>query len=221
MRKMSLSLSSLLFLCLTSSAFAVTSAKKAVTPKDVAPAAPVVGSPAPEFTADTATGSKQTLSALKGKFVVLEWYNKDCPFVRKQYDSNKMQGLQSEFTGKGVAWFQVLSSGKGKEGFQDGPHALAQLKNEKSPESVGILLDPKGTLGKLYQAKTTPHMFIIDPKGVLIYAGAIDSKATAEKEDVKTSQNYVEAALNEAMATPARPVTIAATKSYGCSVHYQ
>jgi len=217
---------SLLILCLALPAFATSDTNTKKTPPVAAKSADTkktvelkIKEPAPEFTATDAAGKTQKLADYKGKFVVLEWYNKDCPFVRKQYDSNKMQSLQEKFTATGkVVWFQVLSSGKGKEGYLDGPGAISQIATEKA-KVTGALLDPSGKLARMYGAKSTPHMFIIDPKGALIYAGAIDSKRSADKEDIKTSENYVDAALNEALA--GNPVTIAATTSYGCSIHYQ
>ncbi len=175
------------------------------------------GQPAPEFTLTDTNGQSHALSAFKGKYVVLEWLNHDCPFVRKHYDSGNMQSLQKEFTGKDVVWLSVNSSADGKQGNYSADQANA-LTVEKGAAPTAILLDGDGTVGKLYGAQTTPHMYVINPDGVLIYQGAIDSKPSADAQDIPTSTNYVKAAIEEAMA--GKPVTTASTKSYGCSVKY-
>ncbi len=199
-----------------------TSPTSPVTAPENAEAKAVVGSEAPDFKTKDSNGKTVTLASLRkkyaDKFIVLEWFNKDCPFVRKHYDSHNMQKLQEKYTALGVKWFQVLSSGKGKEGYQTGAQANAQAKTEDA-HLTGILLDPSGKLGKLYGAKTTPDMYIIDPKGTLIYSGAIDSTKSANAEDIKTSKNWVDIALTEAMAK--KQVSVASTTPYGCSVHYQ
>lgn len=178
----------------------------------------VVGQPAPDFTLPAAGGGAQSLSALKGKWVVLEWVNHDCPFVRKHYGSGNMQKLQSAWTAKGVAWFSVNSSPPGKQGHLTAEQAKT-LTAEKKAAPTAVLLDPDGKVGHLYGAKTTPHMFVISPKGDLVYAGAIDDKASTDQADIVGARNYVQAALEEAMG--GKPVTMAATQSYGCSVKYQ
>lgn len=176
---------------------------------------PKIGVAAPDFTATDNTGKVQRLADYRGKYVVLEWTNHGCPFVKKQYDSGEMQKLQKQYKDK-VVWFTVNSSAKGKQGYVDAKAATAELKQFKA-EPAAVLLDPKGTLGKLYAASTTPDMYVIDPKGTLIYEGAIDDKqSTDPKEAPKT--NYVQAALDEALAGKA--VTTASTKSYGCGVKY-
>ncbi len=175
------------------------------------------GSPAPDFTLTDSAGQKHSLSDYKGKFVVLEWINPDCPFVKKQYDSGNMQNLQKQYTEKGVVWLSIDSSAPGKEGHYSAQDINDWAKKENAAPSA-ILLDGDGTAGKIYDAKTTPHMFIIDPKGVLIYQGAIDSIASADKGDIAKAQNYVQTALDESLAGKA--VTTPATKSYGCSVKY-
>jgi len=176
-----------------------------------------VGSPAPDFTGTSTKGEKISLADYKGKFVVLEWHNKDCPYVRAHYDSGNMQKLQKEFMEKGVAWLVINSSAKGKQGFVDAKGAEEQMKKDGSTPTAYIL-DENGTIGKLYGAQTTPHMFIIDPKGTLIYNGAIDDKVTTEKDEVAKSNNYVVAALNEAMAGKA--VSKPTSRPYGCTVKY-
>jgi peroxiredoxin len=177
-----------------------------------------VGEPAPDFTGKGSDGKTYHLSDLRGKYVVLEWHNRECPFVKKHYESGNMQRLQKEWTGKGVTWLTVLSSAPGKQGNATAADENAYIKTKKASPSAAIL-DPEGTIGNLYSAKTTPHMFVIDPKGTLIYNGAIDDKASANKADIQGAKNYVSAALTEAMA--GKPVTDASTRPYGCSVKYK
>lgn len=176
-----------------------------------------VGETAPDFTLTDTNGKAQSLSSYKGKFVVLEWLNHDCPFVHKHYDSGNMQALQKEYTGKDVVWLSINSSAEGKEGYYSAEKSN-ELTKEKDASPTAVLLDTDGKVGKLYGAKTTPHMFIVSPQGLLIYQGAIDDKASADQEDIKTSKNYVKAALDEAIAGKA--VSEPSTKSYGCSVKY-
>jgi peroxiredoxin len=180
-------------------------------------AAPEIGKPAPDFTLSDQSGKPVKLSDAKGKYVVLEWYNKDCPFVRKHYDSKNMQTLQKKYAQKGVIWYTVVTSHEGKEGHLTPKQAAAQMKVE-GMGSKGILDDSQGEVGHLYGAKTTPHMYIVDKKGELIYMGGIDDKASADVEDIKTSKNYVAAALDEAMA--GKPITKPSSRPYGCSVKY-
>lgn len=178
--------------------------------------APTVGQPAPGFSATNSDGKTTKLADLKGKYVVLEWTNDGCPFVKKHYNGN-MQTLQKEATDKGAVWLSVISSAPGKQGHVDGKAANALTASRKAHPSQ-VLLDPSGELGQLYDAKTTPHMFIINPEGKLIYAGGIDSIASADEEDIAKAKPYVRVALTEAMA--GKPVTEAVTKPYGCSVKY-
>jgi peroxiredoxin len=176
-----------------------------------------VGSPAPDFTATDTNGKVHHLSEYKGKFVVLEWHNRDCPYTRKHYMSGNMERLQKEWTGKGVVWFTVISSAPGTQGYVTAEDENAYVaKMNASPTAV--LLDPEGSLGHLYGAKTTPHMFVINPEGVLIYNGAIDDKPTTDAGDISTARNYVQAALEEAMA--GQPVSTPNSRPYGCSVKY-
>ncbi|HXZ80062.1 MAG TPA: redoxin domain-containing protein [Terriglobales bacterium] len=176
-----------------------------------------VGDPAPNFTATDSNGKTEQLSAYKGKFVVLEWHNQGCPFTQKHYTSHNMQNLQKEWTGKGVVWFTVISSAPGKQGYVTADEENAYLK-QMAASPTAVLLDPNGAVGHLYDAKTTPHMFIINPDGVLIYNGAIDDKASTDASDIPTSKNYVEAALQE--ATTGKPVSNPTSRPYGCSVKY-
>lgn len=176
-----------------------------------------VGSPAPDFTGTSSKGEKISLADFKGKYVVLEWHNKDCPYVRAHYDSGAMQKVQKEWMSKGVVWLVVNSNAKGKQGAVDGKGAEEQLKKDGSTPTAYIL-DEDGKIGKLYGAQTTPHMYVIDPKGTLIYNGAIDDKVTSDKNEVLKSNNYVTAALNEAMA--GKPVSKPTSRPYGCTVKY-
>lgn len=179
---------------------------------------PAPGSAAPDFSVTDSKGKTQSVSQYKGKTVVLEWFNPGCPFVKKHYGSNNMQKLQDEFTGKGVVWLTVDSSAPGKEGHLTPEEAEKQITEWKM-KSTALLLDPDGKAGQAYGAKNTPHMFVINPEGKVIYAGAIDSKATPNPADIATSSNYVKAALDQSMA--GKPVATASTKPYGCSVKYK
>jgi len=177
-----------------------------------------VGEPAPDFTATDSHGRVQRLSDYKGKFVVLEWHNQGCPYTRKHYESGNMQRLQKEWTAKGVVWLSVISSAPGTQGYVTAAEENDYLGKMKAAPS-SVLLDPTGAIGHLYAAKTTPHMFIVDPKGTLIYNGAIDDHPTSDASDILASRNYVSAALQEALA--GKPIREAATRPYGCSVKYR
>jgi peroxiredoxin len=178
---------------------------------------PKVGSAAPDFSIADAKGKTHSVSENKGKFVVLEWFNPECPFVKKHYSTGSMQKLQQEFAGKGVVWMSIDSSAPGKEGNLTAEAAAKQATDWKM-SSTTLLLDPEGKAGQAYGAKNTPHMFVVNPEGKIVYAGAIDSKATPNAADLAGATNYVKAALDEAMA--GKPVTNANTKPYGCSVKY-
>lgn len=180
-------------------------------------AAAVVGQPAPEFTLTDSNGKSHSLASFKGKHVVLEWNNFDCPFVVKHYGSGNMQKLQQAYTGKGVVWLTVNSSAAGKQGHLQPAEVAAKLTERKAAPSA-YLLDADGTVGKLYGAKTTPHMFVIDPQGKLVYAGAIDDKPSTDQADIAGARNLVVAALDEALA--GKPVSVATSTPYGCSVKY-
>ena len=178
---------------------------------------PRVGAPAPSFSLTDARGKTHSLGEYKGKYVVLEWFNPGCPFVQKHYTSENMQKLQKEFTGKGVAWLTIDSSAEGSQGYLNPEEAKKQLADWQM-KPTALLLDPAGQVGREYHATNTPHMFIINPEGKLIYEGAIDSKASTDADDIKSSTNYVKAALEEAMA--GKPVSTAQTRAYGCSIKY-
>jgi len=181
-------------------------------------AAIVVGKTAPDFVGQGSDGKAYHLADYKGKFVVLQWYNRDCPFIHKHYDSGNMQKLQDTYGKKGVVWFEVISSAPGAEGYLTADEAQAN-RGKSGTKSLATLLDPDGKIGRLYGAKTTPHMFVINPKGTIIYQGAIDDHNSADAADIPNSKNYVAAALDQAMA--GQPVTIASTRPYGCGVKYR
>jgi len=180
-------------------------------------AAPQTGQPAPEFTLTDSNGKSHKLSDFKGKFVVLEWLNHGCPFVVKHYGSGNMQGLQKEFTGKDVVWLSIVSSAPGKQGHMS-PEDANKAKEEKGSASTAVLLDEDGTVGRLYDAKVTPHMFVVDPEGTLIYMGAVDDVKSTDAADIAGAKNYVKQALDEAMA--GKPVSEPTTTAYGCPVKY-
>jgi alkyl hydroperoxide reductase subunit AhpC len=172
---------------------------------------------APNFKLSDTNGQKYSLSDYKGKFVVLEWFNPDCPFVKKHYDSGNIPDLQKKYTSKGVVWLSIDSSAAGKEGNYP-PQGLKKFMTDKGGAPTAVFADADGQVGHLYRAQTTPHMFVIDPKGILIYQGAIDNTPSVNIADLKTARNYVSEALDAAMN--GKPVTVSATKSYGCSVKY-
>jgi peroxiredoxin len=176
-----------------------------------------VGKPAPAFTGMDTHGTMHSLSQYHGKYVVLEWTNKDCPYAKAQYDSGNMQALQKEWTAKGVVWLTILSSAPGQQGYMTEAEENAWIVKVHADPTAAIL-DPSGTIGRAYEAKTTPHMFVIDPSGKLIYDGAIDDRPTTDPSDVDKSHNYVSAALSEAMA--GKSVVTAHSRPYGCSVKY-
>lgn len=176
-----------------------------------------VGQPAPDFTATDSNGKVHKLSEYAGKFVVLEWHNRGCPYTAKHYDSGNMQRLQHEWTARGIIWLTVISSAPGKQGYMTAADENAFLKQANATPTA-VLLDPTGALGHLYDAKTTPQMFIINPQGLLIYNGAIDDRATTDVADINGAKNYVSLALGEALG--GKSVSNATTRPYGCSVKY-
>ena len=176
-----------------------------------------VGDQAPDFTGTDSHGQTHKLSDYRGKFMVLEWHNNGCPFTKKHYESGNMQKLQQEWTSKGVIWLTVISSSPGSQGYVTADQENEYLQKMHAAPTAAIL-DPKGDIGHLYGAKTTPHMFVINPQGQIIYNGAIDDKATTDLSDVNGANNYVSDALQEAMSGKA--VAVATTRPYGCSVKY-
>ena len=179
---------------------------------------PPVGSAAPDFSLTDAQGKTHSLSEYKGKYVVLEWFNPECPFVKKHYGSDNMQKLQGEYTSKGVVWLTIDSNAPGTEGNLTSEEA-EKITTAWKTHQTALLLDPEGKTGRAYGAKNTPDMVIINPEGKIAYEGAIDSKATPNPADIPSSTNYVKAALDESLA--GKPVTTPQTKPYGCSVKYK
>lgn len=180
-------------------------------------AAAVIGQAAPAFTAPAADGKTVTLESLRGKTVVLEWTNADCPFVKKHYDSGNIPSLQKDAISKGVVWLQVISSAPGTQGHVDGATAI-KLNQSRGAAPSGTLLDADGKIGKAYGAQTTPHLFIVNPEGKLVYKGGIDSVASAQPSDIAKADNYVKLALADLQA--GKKVAQASTQPYGCSVKY-
>jgi peroxiredoxin len=176
------------------------------------------GQPAPTFKLEDVNGRSVSLADLRGRYVVLEWNNPNCPFVRKHYASGNMQSLQARYGADKVAWLLVNSTAPGTEDYMDGKKLAAWLAEQKS-QPTALLLDPSGEVGRAYAAKVTPQMVVIDPRGTVIYNGAIDDKRSANAADVAGARNYVAAALDEARA--GKPVSVASTTPYGCTVKYK
>ena len=180
-------------------------------------ASAAIGQPAPDFTAVDTAGKSHKLSDFKGKTVVLEWTNPNCPFVRKHYSGN-MQSLQTEATAKGVVWLAINSTETASGDYLP-PARLVAWNTEKQAVPTALLMDESGKIGTLYGAKTTPHMYLINPRGQLVYAGAIDSVPSARVDDIKTATNYVRQALTESLG--GKPVSVATSRAYGCSIKYK
>lgn len=196
----------------------IAAAAIAVLPFTAATASPDIGAAAPGFTGQTATGASVSLDSLRGKTVVLEWTNKDCPYVRKHYGTENMQALQRESkSDHGVTWITIISSAPGEQGHLSPEAAMANVADTGAAPDH-LILDPEGSIGKMYAARTTPEMFIINPDGVLVYKGGIDDKPSSRRDTVETATNYVRAALDDMSA--GREVAQAVTRPYGCSVKY-
>jgi peroxiredoxin len=180
-------------------------------------AAPVLGQAAPEFRAVDADGKTRALSEFRGKTVVLEWTNNGCPYVQKHYNSGNMQGLQKQATKEGIVWLTVISSAPRTQGYLTPTQAKA-WKAKAGAASTAVLLDPTGVVGRAYDAKVTPHMYVVDRTGKLVYMGGIDDKPSPDPQTLKTARNYLVAALSDVKA--GRPVAQAVTRPYGCSVKY-
>lgn len=181
-------------------------------------AAPAVGQKAPDFVAVDTRGKQHQLSDFAGKYVVLEWTNPGCPFVRKHYGSGNMPATQKAATAKGVVWLAINSTERAASDYLQ-PAALDSWMKTQSAAPTAVLMDEDGTIGQAYGARTTPHIFIIDPKGTLVYAGGIDSIPSSRPDDIKAATNYVNQALGEAFG--GRPISAAATRPYGCSIKYK
>jgi peroxiredoxin len=179
---------------------------------------PPVGTAAPDFSLTDAKGQTHSLSQYKGKYVVLEWFNPECPFVKKHYGSDNMQNLQKEYTDKGVVWLTIDSNAPGTEGNLT-PDQAQKITGSWKTQQTALLLDPDGKVGRAYGAKNTPNMVIISPEGKIAYEGAIDSKATPNPADIPSSTNYVKSALDQSLA--GKSVSTPQTKPYGCSVKYK
>ena len=180
-------------------------------------ASPTIGDPAPGFSLPDTYGTVHTLSEYRGEWVVLEWLNYGCPYVKKHYNSQNMQDLQAKYGEKGVKWLAIVSSAPGKQGYYE-PEAMNEMNEKMGQNALAVLLDPEGTVGRMYNAQTTPQMVIIDPEGTLLYNGAIDDKPSRRAESLEGAHNYLAAGLDEAMA--GQPVSVPTTKPYGCSVKY-
>lgn len=178
----------------------------------------VPGEKAPDFSEVDAAGETRSLEDYKGEWLVLEWFNKDCPYVKKHYGSGNMQALQKKYTDQDINWLTVISSAKGKQGYLEPAQALEVAESHKLAASVPFLLDSDGSMGRAYGAKTTPHMFIINPQGEVVYAGAIDDNDSANPAVIPKSNNYVAAAFDAALN--GEKVAVASSRAYGCSVKY-
>jgi peroxiredoxin len=176
------------------------------------------GNPAPEFTLTDVQGKPHKLSDFKGKYVVLEWFNSECPFVQKHYESGNMQALQKKYGEKGVVWLTINSTSTESSNYRS-PAQSQDIAKSWKMASAALMLDADGKVGQVYGARTTPHMWVIDPSGKVVYAGGIDDKATFRPADVKDAKNFVAAALDESMA--GKPVATPAAAPYGCSVKYK
>ena len=193
-------------ICLTAGLAAMTHA--AVTP----------GATAPDFTLTAVDGKPVSLSQFRGKYVVLEWFNSECPFVQKHYTSGNMQKLQSRYTSEGIVWLAINSTNPEHSNYRD-PQRSREIMSQWKGSPTALLLDPEGGVGRAYEARTTPHMYIIDPQGKLVYRGGIDDKPSFSPRDIPDSRNYVATALDELLA--GKPVSENDTRPYGCSVKYK
>jgi hypothetical protein len=179
-------------------------------------AMPTIGQPAPAFTGKDSNGKTLSLADFADRTVVLEWTNNECPYVRKHYDSGNMQKLQADAAAQGVVWLSIISSAPGNQGYVNGPRANV-LTKERNAKPAAVILDPEGTIGRLYDAKTTPHMYVVE-KGKLVYMGGIDDIRSTRVEDIAKANNFVHAALADIKA--GKQVTTPESTPYGCSVKY-
>ena len=177
----------------------------------------IPGQIAPDFTLTDYENKTQKLSDFKGKFVVLEWFNKDCPFVKKHYGAKNMQALQKRFTERKVVWLTINSSATGKQGHESASEALA-TKKSLSASPTTVLQDFDGKVGRLYGAKTTPHMFVLDPEHKVLFAGAIDDNPSYDPKDIPNAKNFVRMTLEAAMNN--KPIPVSSFKPYGCAIKY-
>jgi peroxiredoxin len=180
--------------------------------------APSVGQPAPDFTLQDTSGKTVRLSDYRGRHVVLEWTNPGCPYVRKHYDSGNMPATQKEAVARGVVWLSINSTEKSSGDYRE-PAQLAAWQAERKSRPTALLMDEDGAAGKAYGARTTPHMYIVDPRGALVYTGGIDSIPSSNPDDIRKAVNYVRQGLAEALA--GKPITASTTRPYGCSIKYK
>lgn len=179
-----------------------------------------INEPAPDFTLPDSNNEIRTLSEYKGKIVILEWTNHLCPFVKKHYKSNNMQALQKKYAGEKndkVVWLTIISSAEGKEGYVR-PYEANQIAKQNDAVPNAILLDSFGKVARMYRARTTPHMYIVDKDGILVYQGAIDNRPTKDPRDIPGATNYIQVAMDELLA--GQKVSLGATQPYGCSIKY-
>jgi peroxiredoxin len=176
-----------------------------------------IDAPAPSFSLTDSHGKQVALEDFKGKTVVLEWTNHECPYVRKHYGGGNMQALQKKWTAQGVVWLTLISSAQGAQGYVT-PEQANKLTQDRGAAPTALVFDPKGDVGRAYGAQTTPHMYVITGEGKLVYMGGIDDKPTTRLEDLKTAKNYVDAALTE--VAQGKPVSVTTARPYGCSVKY-
>jgi peroxiredoxin len=176
-----------------------------------------IGAPAPAFSLTDSNGKTVSLADFKGKTVVLEWTNHDCPYVRKHYGGNNMQALQKKWTARGVVWLTLISSEPGAQGYVTGEQAN-KLTQDRGAVPTAVVFDTKGDVGHAYGAQTTPHMYVITGDGKLVYMGGIDDKASTRLDDLKTARNFVDAALTE--VAQGKPVSVQTSRPYGCSIKY-
>ncbi|HEX2546144.1 MAG TPA: thioredoxin family protein [Ramlibacter sp.] len=181
-------------------------------------AAPAIGQPAPDFALKDVAGRTVKLSDYRGKVVVLEWTNPGCPFVRKHYDSGNMAATQQDAAGKGAVWLSINSTEKASSDWME-PAKLLAWQQQRKLQPTATLMDEDGVAGRAYAARTTPHMYIVDPQGRLVYAGGIDSIPSSRPDDIAKATNYVRQALAETSA--GKPISAAATRPYGCSIKYK
>jgi peroxiredoxin len=190
----------------------------AIAPTLANPAAQArIGAPAPAFSLTDSSGKTVSLADFKGKTVVLEWTNHECPYVRKHYGGNNMQALQKKWTGQGVVWLTLVSSEPGAQGYVTADQAN-KLTADRGAAPSAVLFDPKGDVGRAYGAQVTPHMYVIRGDGLLAYMGGIDDKPSTRLDDLKTAKNYVDAALSE--VTAGKPVSVPTARAYGCTIKY-
>ncbi len=186
---------------------------------DMRPAAAqaLIGAAAPAFTLTDSNGRNLSLADFKGKTVVLEWTSHECPYVGKHYRGNNMQALQKKWTGQGVVWLSVISSAPGQPGYVS-PQQANKLTADRGAAPTAVLFDPTGKVGHAYGARTTPHMYVINGEGALVYKGGIDDQPTARLQDLKSAKNFVDQALSE--ISQGKPVSVTASRAYGCSIKY-